>query len=194
MEAIEIIKDWNSKTPEQQLAYCESCVRAAIRDGYRISAGYEIGDAINATYVKIVERLADAEALDADDARRTAAGKAGNTLGSIISRAAKASLEGMSYHSRKHCVATARTITDEDGNEIDRLDLTPANDDTERAAINRAAIKEFASNRDDIDQKIIAGKVNGLTEREIAAIVGISGPAVHKRIAKMRTEITEIVV
>ena len=43
--------------------------------------------------------------------------------------------------------------------------------------------------RDSRDKSIAALIGKGLTERQIGEVIGISGPAVHKRIARMRKEL-----
>ena len=197
MRAIDIISEWKDMTTEEQLNYCKACVCAALKDSrgrYYLAPGYEFDDAAQSTYLRAMEAMLDPEAMDADNDRRTAEGKAENTLGSIISRVARAGLSQMDRTSRKHGKATNQTVTDSEGNEIDLLNLLPADNNTERTAINRAAIKDFFAGLDTINQTIIKGKADGLTERELAAIVGISGPAVHKRIVKMRADLIKMII
>ena len=97
-----------------------------------------------------------------------------------------------------HCFAASEirtrtvTTTDEDGNEIDILDTIAAADNVEGSAILRAMLQQFIGSLDEINQKIIAGKIDGLTERELASIIGISNVAVHNRIAKMQKALKEM--
>lgn len=192
MNAIEIINEWNAVTAEQQENYCKACVCTALNDRYHLSAGYTFEDATQDTYLRVLEAMQDPEALDADSDKRTTAGKAGNTLSMVINRAARAGLERMAYQSRKHGKANNHQITNEDGEEIDTLYLLAATNDTEKAAIIRVALRGFTESLDEINQKIIAGKIDGLTERELASIVGISNVAVHKRIVKMQKALMEM--
>lgn len=192
MKAIEIAAAWNTMTPEQQENYCKAAVAMALNDRYHLSAGYTFEDATQDTYLRVLEAMQDPEALDADSDRRTTAGKAGNTLSMVINRAARAGLERMAYQSRKHGKANNHQITNEDGEEIDTLYLLAATNDTEKAAIIRVALRGFTESLDEINQKIIAGKIDGLTERELASIVGISNVAVHKRIVKMQKALMEM--
>jgi len=192
MTAIDIINQWNAMTPEQQENYCKACVCAALNDRYHLSTGYTFEDAVQDTYLRVLEAMQDAEALDADSDKRTAAGKAENTLGAIINRAARAGLERMAYQSRKHGKATSQQAITEDGDIIDTLYLLAAGDDTERAAILRINLQDFTACLDDTNREIIAGKINGLTERALASIVGISSTAVHNRIARMQKTLAEM--
>jgi len=192
MKAIDIINQWNAMTPEQQENYCKACVCAALNDRYHLSTGYTFEDAVQDTYLRVLEAMQDAEALDADSDKRTAAGKAENTLGAIINRAARAGLERMAYQSRKHGKATSQQITTKDGDVIDTLYLLAATNNTERAAIIRVALQDFTESLDDTNREIIAGKIGGMTERALAPIVGISSTAVHNRIAKMQKALTEM--
>ena len=98
----------------------------------------------------------------------------------------------MAYQSRKHGKATNHQITTEDGDEIDTLYLLAAANDTEQAAIIRVALQDFTEGLDDINREIIAGKIGGMTERELASIIGISNVAVHNRIAKMQKAVKEM--
>lgn len=60
---------------------------------------------------------------------------------------------------------------------------------TETAAITRAAIAAALDGIDSTDQIIVAGLMDGRTERRIADVAGISAPAVHKRIVKLRARL-----
>lgn len=193
MNAIEIINEWNSKSTEQQENYCKAAVATALNGFYHLSPGYTFEDASQETFLRVLKAMQDPEAIDADSEERTAAGKTSNTLSAIVHRAAHAGLERMAYQSRKHGKATNYQATSEDGDAIDILYLLAADDDTERAAIIRVTIQDFIRSLDDTNQKIIAGKIDGMTERELASIVDISNVAIHKRIAKMQKELATLI-
>ncbi len=193
MKATEIINEWNAMTVEQQENYCKACVCTALNDRYHLSTGYTFEDATQDTYLRVLEAMHDPEALDADSDKRTAAGKASNTLSMVINRAARAGLERMAYQSRKHGKATSQQTITENGDVIDTMYLLAADDDTERAAILRVALQDFTASLDDTNREIIAGKIGGMTERELASIVGISNVAVHNRIARMQKALAEII-
>ena len=186
MNAIEMINEWKGMEPEQQLNFCNACVCKAIKQGRMLKPGYDMGDATQETYCKVLKRLADVDKLEADCKRRESQGKAGNTLAAVVCRAAHATVERMAYHDAKDSKATNRTITSEDGDEIDVLDTTAAAEDTEASAIFRATLQQFMKGLDEINQNILTGRIQGMTEREISQIVGISNVAVHNRLAKMQ--------
>ena len=193
MKGKEIISEWNAKTPEQQFTFCENCVKRAIKSGRTLKPGYDMDDAVQSTFAGVLERLADAEKLDADSKRRESQGKTPNTLAAVVCRAANNAMQHISYHSAKEGKATSQTITDDDGKELDLLDTIAAADDTEAAAIIRASLEQLRSGRDAIDQKILELVIAGYTKREIAAEVLISNVAVHKRIAKMRNDLIKAI-
>ena len=66
MNAIEIINEWKGMEPEQQLNFCKACVCKAIKRGRMLKPGYDMGDATQETYCKVLKRLADVDKLEAD--------------------------------------------------------------------------------------------------------------------------------
>lgn len=190
MTAQEIINQWNSMTGEAQLDFCENCVKRAIKQGRKLKAGYELDDAIQSAAERVIKVLKNPAKLDADTERRESQGKAGNTLAAVVCRAANSTMECVAYHSGKDSKATSRTITSEDGDEIDVLDTIAATDNVEESAIFRATLQQFVKGLDETNQKILAGRIDGLTEREISQIVCISNVAVHNRLAKMQKALT----
>ena len=186
MTAQEIINQWNSMTGEAQLDFCENCVKRAIKQGRKLKAGYELDDATQSTAERVIKVLKNPAKLDADTERRESQGKAGNTLAAVVCRAANSTMECVAYHSGKDSKATSRTITSEDGDEIDVLDTIATAEDTEACAIIRATLQQFIKSLDETNQKIIAGRIQGMTEREISEVVFISNVAVHNRLVKMQ--------
>lgn len=187
MTAKEIINQWNGMTGEEQYTFCQNCVRRAISQGRKLKPGYDFDDATHSTFEGVLTTLAAPDKLDADSKRREQQGKAGNTLAAVVCRAANSSMGRISYHADKESKATSRTITSEDGDEIDMLDIIAAADNTEGSAIIRVTLQQFVKSLDKVNQQILAGRIEGKTERELAAVVGLSSVAVHKRIAKMQT-------
>jgi RNA polymerase sigma factor (sigma-70 family) len=186
MTAQEIINQWNSMTDEDKFIFCQNCVKREIKMGRKLRVGIEFDDAVQGTAEGVLQVLANPTKLDADTERRESQGKAGNTLAAVVCRAAHATVERMAYHDAKDSKATNRTITSEDGDEIDVLDTTAAAEDTEASAIFRATLQQFMKGLDEINQNILTGRIQGMTEREISQIVGISNVAVHNRLAKMQ--------
>ena len=186
MTAQEIINQWNSMTDEDKFIFCQNCVKREIKMGRKLRVGIEFDDAVQGTAEGVLQVLANPTKLDADTERRESQGKAGNTLAAVVCRAANSTVERMAYHDAKDSKATNRTITSEDGDEIDVLDTTAAAEDTEASAIFRATLQQFMKGLDEINQNILTGRIQGMTEREISQIVGISNVAVHNRLAKMQ--------
>lgn len=193
MKAIDIINQWNAISGEDQLKFCEKCVKLAIKQGRRLKPGYEFDDAVQDTAERVLKVLANPAKLDADTEQRESQGKAGNTLAAVVCRAANNSMASIFHHGGKHSKATSRTITTKDGYEIDVLDTIAAKDDTEKAATIRAALKAVYDKLDATNKIIFSGMVNGLTERELAPAVSLSNVAVHKRMTKIRTALASMV-
>lgn len=192
MKAKEIINEWNNMSDEQKLSMCENCVKRAIKQGRKLKAGYDFDDAVQSTAERVLKVLKNPAKLDADTEQRESNGKTTNTLRAVICRAANTTMEGIAYHSGKDSKAISQTITNEDGEELDVLDIIAAKANTEESAIFRATLKQFVKGLDDMNRKILAGRIQGKTEREIAPAVGIKAPAVHKRIVKIRAELAEL--
>jgi RNA polymerase sigma factor (sigma-70 family) len=192
MNATEIRNAWSALTPKEQEGFCTACVKRAIRQGRTLKPGYDLDDATQEAFVRVLERLADVERLEANCKRREAQGKP-DTLASLVCRAANSTLQFIAYNSGKHSKDTSRTIHDQDGNELDLLETVPSMDDTEREAILRTDLRRFIAERDAIDQWIISRRADGLTEREIAAGIGISNVAVHKRLVKLQQALRAVI-
>lgn len=191
MKSIEIINEWNALTPEQQINFCKACVCKAIKTGRTLKPGYDVEDATQETFCKVLTQLANVDRLEADCKRREAQGKP-DTLAALICRAANATMEGIAYRHRKDSKSTSQTITTADGETLDLLDSILATNDTEQAAIIRAELKRFVDSLDDTNKTIFVGMVDGLTERELAPTVGISNVAVHNRIVKLRAALAAL--
>lgn len=187
-----IINEWNGLTTQEQINFITACTFKIIK-AQPTGTRYEINEVINEAWLRITGNLT-ADRLKAINERRATQGKAPTTLAGIVYRAARASIAAISYSEKKHAAASVRTIKSEDGEEVDYIDTMAASgDDTEAAAILRTDLQRFIASGDSIDQQIIYGLMEKQTERELAAVVGISAPAVHKRIMKMRAALAEII-
>ena len=186
-----IISEWNGLTTQEQINFITACTFKIIK-AQPTGTRYEINEVINEAWLRITGNLT-ADRLNAINERRATQGKATTTLAGIVYRATRASIAAISRSEKKHAAASVRTVKSEDGEEADYIDtMTASGYDTETAAILRTTLERFAASRDEIDQQIIDGMVDGLTERELADIVGISNVAVHKRIAKIRIALASI--
>lgn len=191
IQALEIINQWNDMTPEQQIKFCQVCVSKAIRRGRTLKPLYDLEDATQEACCKVLQRLQDADKLARNIERPVNKGY-GDSLPAIVTRAANAAMEGIAYHGSKDSKATSRTITSEDGGEIDVLDTIAAPQNVEESAIFRATLQQFVKGLDKTNQKIFTGRIKGLTEREIAPSVGISNIAIHNRMVKIRAELAAL--
>ena len=192
MTAKEIVSKWNSMTTQEQINFITACTFKIIK-AQPTGTRYEINEVVNEAWLRITDNMT-VDRLTAINERRTAQGKAPTTLVGIVYNAARASIAAISYSEKKHAAASVRTVKGEDGKEADYIDtVTASKDNTEAAAILRTDLQRFIASRDSTDQQIIYGLMEKQTERELAAVVGISAPAVHKRISKIRAALAEII-
>ena len=150
---------------------------------------------VNETWIKLAERLTP-EYLDGLNNKRTHDGKEEITLISLVYRCAKDAIRSIYEQDIKHGRAQAYTIVDNHGDEYDYIDImaVSARDNTETSAIIRAAFRSILNGMDNTDRIIIECKCEGMSEREIGIVAGISGVAVHKRIVKIRAALTAVLV
>lgn len=141
----------------------------------------------NKAWLLLAERVSDTAYLEKLNAKRATAGKLNISLTSLAYRAAKDAIRQTLRDDIKHGRANVRTVKDKSGEEYSYIDTvaTSRKDNTETAAVLGTALQEFINGRDEIDRLIIESIRDGYTEREIGEIVGMSGPAVHKRITKI---------
>ncbi|MCI6256989.1 MAG: AsnC family protein [Clostridiales bacterium] len=190
--AAAIISEWNGMNAREQIRFITACIFKIIK-AQPAGTLYEINEIVNEAWLRITDNMT-ADKLNAINERRAAQGKATTTLAGIVFRAARASIAAISYSDKKHAAASVRTVKSEGGEEADYIDtMTAIKNDTEAAAILSVDLQRFITSRDSTDQQIIYGLMEKRTERELAAVAGISAPAVHKRIVKMRAALAEII-
>lgn len=150
---------------------------------------------VNETWLKLAERLTP-EYLDGLNSKRTHDGKEEITLVSLVYRCAKDAIRCIYEQDIKHGRAQAYTIVDKHGDSYDYIDIMAVStrDNTETSAIIRAAFHSILNGMDNTDRIIIECKCEGMSEREIGIVAGISGVAVHKRIVKIRAALTAVLV
>lgn len=190
IQAMKIADQWNDMTPEQQLKFCQVCVYKAIRRGRTLKPLYDLEDAVQETYVKVLQRLQDVDKLAKNIERRASKGFT-DSLPAIVTRAANSTMQCIAYRHTKDSKATSQTTT-ADGETLDLLDTVAATDDTERSAIVMVTLRDFYNSLDGKGKIIFGGMVKRLTEREIAPSVGISSIAVHNRMVKIRAELAAL--
>lgn len=199
-------REWAATTPEGQVDWLTRCVWRASKDlikystadHYQRSAenqaytlrGHEMTEYVDMAWIKVAEAL---KRVESTNAKRAEKGREPITLRSIVYNAAKAAYQQVLDHDTKYSrEGEDYEINDGDGNTISVMDTVASEDNTENAAILRAELKQFSKGLDEIGRKILGMLVQYKTEREIAAEVGISNVAVHKRIAKMRAALEHL--
>ena len=203
---ITVINQWNDTAPEAQVNFLTACVKKAAKNeiaysveancnGYNelvLWAGRHITELVNEAYCKLAENLKP-ERLTNRNAKRTAEGKAPVTLAALVYGAARNAIMSQYRQEVKHARAALRTTTNDKGEEYSYYDTIAAGPrfNTEANAIADIGIEAMLAQRDKIDAAIIKGRLEGLTEREIAERVGMSGAAVHHRIKKIRTALRD---
>lgn len=191
--AAAIISEWNGLTAQKQINFITACTFKIIK-AQPTGTRQEINEIVNEAWLRITDNMTT-DRLTAINERRTAQGKTPTTLVGVVYNAVRASIAAISYSEKKHAAASVRTVKNQDGEEVDYIDtMTSSGADTEAAAILNVDIQRFIASRDSTDRQIISGLIEKQTEREIAAVVGISAPAIHKRIVKIRAVLAEIIV
>lgn len=201
--------EWAAMSEGEQVKMMSACIRKAAKNRIRYSTEdhylqysevpafgcygpHDFDEFLSETTIRVINSL-DIERLTITNERRAAKAKKPITLVSIVYRAASASIEAIYYQDSKHGAAYDYEISDGEGNTISVMETVASKDDnTENAAILRAELKRFSKGLDEIGRKILEMLVQHKTEREIAAEVGISNVAVHKRIVKMRAALEHL--
>lgn len=193
-----IISEWNKMSAEAQVNLITACIRKAASKEHRGQMlhlhGHEINEFVNETWERITNNL-QADKLTATNERRAAQGKRPLKLVSVVYNAARASIAAVYYADTKHGAAYDWEISDGEGNAASFLETCcgDVTENTETAAIIRADVGRLKDGLDEIGRTILEMIMDGMTEREIGKAVGISGVAVHKRIVKMRSVLTQAI-
>lgn len=187
-KALEIINEWNAKDGTERYNFCRNCVFRGIKNGRKLKAGSEIGDAINDTYVKVAAQMLDADKLARNIERRANQGFT-ESLAAIITRAANAVLQREIDQEKRESMVISDTAINGNGEEYNLFDTIAGAADTETAATIRATLKDFFGGLDSKNKIIFGGMMEGKTEREIAPTVEISHIATHNRMVKMRAQL-----
>lgn len=197
-----VIAQWEEMTDKQKINLLTASVKKAAKNEIAYSTQdkynqynevvlwelFQIDDLINETVLKLIPKL-DVGYLKAINQRREQKRLTNISLVALTCIAAKNAIRCMYRNELKHGRASVRTIQDKNGNDYNYIDAmaTSPKDNTEKAAFVHIAIENVVNRRDEYDRIIIEGKRDGYTEREIARIIDMSGPAVHKRIKKIRS-------
>ena len=182
MERDSIITAWESMTGKEQHDMIAACVYQVAQREHGVQVlyqhGHSIDEYISEAWLKLAETMTAGE-VEQINAQRQQDGKKPITLISMVYRAVRASMSA---------VVRADKIQDSrDGGEL--APEREARKDSTEAVIIAVDLQRFMEQRDSRDKSIAALIGKGLTERQIGEAIGISGPAVHKRIARMRKEL-----
>lgn len=180
-----IIQEWNGLTGDQQHDFIRACVFKAAKNEFGISSlyqhGHSIDEYISGVWIDLMESRLTPINVERDNTERERAGKAPTTLVSMVYKSVRAVISTAIRHDRQ--------ADNRDGGELDPEQHAGA--DTTADAITAMDFENFLAGQDSTNRKICEMKVEGHTEREISAEVGISNVAVHKRIEKIRKELKQ---
>ena len=201
-----VLNQWQAMSEKEQINMLTACVKRAAKNeiGYSTEDHYlqynetvawmlsyhGLDGLVNEAWLKLADRL-DADYLDALNAKRAAAGKMNISLKSLVYRSAKDAIRKVYADDIKRGCGRVDTITDKNGEQVDALETVATNrkDETEPAVVSRVVLEEFVNGRDEKDRMIIEGIRDGYLSKEIAAMIGISEPAVCKRLKKIRADL-----
>ena len=120
----------------------------------------------------------------------------GKTLSKIVWDSAEYGVTKIIGQESKHARCISFDMTNNNGDDFSLLDIL-----ADEKAVNPADIlsdaglvsllREFAAGLDEKNKYILSGKIRGLNEREMGKHLGMSGPAVHKRVEKIRAALRE---
>lgn len=210
--ATDILNQWQAMGDEAQYSMISRNVHAAAKNNPRkVVNKYASRDAdfytelVSETWLRLSGSIT-IPSITNINRKRHIKGLSDITLVSLIYRAANAAVETALYGYQKREATEDIQVTNDDGEQVNLLDLTAEKQRYERdicgierptegaALINvsLSAFHDIMSGRDEIDQKIMELLPKGFSERQIAKIVGISNVAVHKRIVKMRAALESL--
>jgi RNA polymerase sigma factor (sigma-70 family) len=198
-----IKKQWESFTPDEKIKAITKYINMAANDvllnrtdnkANITTSGFinrhGIHSIISDAFLKIAEWL-EPEYLDRLNDKRNAKGWANITIKSLIYRAVAAAIRNTHRANIKHDVAQSITITDDDGNKADLINVMLAcrNSKVETEAIMNIALAKVMDESDETDKIILDKWLAGHTVIEIGNEIGKSGVAAHKRINKLRARL-----
>ncbi len=203
-----VLSAWEGMSVERQISYISACVKRAAKDeiAYSVEDQYnafnepvawflrnhDLDEFVSEAWIKLSGCMS-MEYLEKRNAKRVAAGKVNVSLSSLVYGAAVHAINKVWRDDVKHGRAQEKTVTDKDGNTYSYIDTlaTSRKDSTEAKAIGSLGLSEFMNQRDEADRIIIEGIREGYKGKEIALMIGISAPAVTKRLKKLRRDLVE---
>jgi len=198
-----IVEKWESMTAEQQVNMLKANVKRAAKDEiaystedhyneYNESVAWffrnnDLDGFVSDAWLKLSEMM-QPERLDEINERRAATGKLNISLVQLVYRACLYSIRAVYRSEVKHVRARVHTVIDKNGDEVEYIDTMASSrkDNTEVSAVTSVMLEDFINSRDEIDRIIIEGRRDGYSSKEIAQMVGISEPAICKRLKKIK--------
>ena len=174
-----IVAVWRNMPDGDQYNMIKACVVKAAGTEYGTQVlnayGHDVDEYISEAWIKLSDTLTESN-VDSINNQRAADRKQPITLVSMVYRAVRASMSAI--------VRADRLQQNRDVGELN-TELLDSRDNTE-SVITAVDISRFVAQRDSRDKDIVRLICSGYTERQIGIAIGISGPAVHKRIERMR--------
>lgn len=203
--AAAVLRGWGDMSAADQVTMMKKCIHKAAKNEIRYSTEdhylqfsevpafglygqHDLDEYVSETWLRVASSI-DIDKLTVKNERRAGHGKRPISLVSFVYNAARASIAAIYNQDIKHERARCVTVVDENGEEYSYFDTLSTPDNTERSAVIRVEMERYIASRDEVDQKIMELLPEGYTERQIGKVVGMSGVAVHKRIAKMRRDL-----
>lgn len=202
-EPARVVASWRAMTEKQQYNMLKANVRRAAKDEIRYSTedhynefnediawlmqAHDLDGFVNDAWLKLMEAL-DEDHLEQLNERRAETGKMNISLVSLVYRSACYAIRCVYRAEVKHVRARVQVVKDKNGDDVEYIDTMASSrrDNTEAAAMAAVGLEQFLNSRDEIDRIIIEAKRDGYTLKEIAAMVGISEVAIHKRMKKIK--------
>ena len=203
-----VADEWAGMSGLEQVRTLRACIRkaAAIQIGWSKGNAWtdtleatawgnwdtdDLEDLIPETWIRAAGVLGDRDRLAELNRTQAARARRPLSLAAVVVRAARAAIEAQDYQMRKHGIVEQLELPGADGSTVSMLDLIAAPVDVEDGATLRATVLKFAAGRDAVDRVIMDMLPSGYTEREIGKACGMSGPAIHKRIVRLRASLQD---
>lgn len=203
--AAAVVSEWRGMSGDAQRRLIASCIRPAAKAHIKYSTedhylqfadipafacfgAHDYDEYISETCIRVLVKLGDIDSLTAVNLRRASHGKKPLRLIDVVFQSARVSIAAVCFADSKHSAAYDPIVTDAEGHEASYIETraVASGVDVATSAVLRVDVASFRSGLDDIGRKVLDMVIAGKTEREIAAAVGISNVAVHKRIQVLK--------
>ena len=165
--------------------------KAAKRDGELLSL-QDVEELGQDTVLRVYESLTDAVKIERLFERHGAV-----PFNLMVWRCARAAWAKHLYHAQKTAATAERVIEDSDGHKAGELSMVPSSIDVEDISITRVTQESIWEKVEELGDDVAAVfrlLVAGVTERDIAARLGLTKAGVHRRIVKAREAARAVLV